>query len=566
VRASAPVLRRSVVRATLVPALCLVVALVQTTPLALHVTTSVPFGNYPAPTVVWLNLWNLWWNSERLLHAYAGYWAAPIFHPDPYAFAYTEALWLPGLVASGLWWTTASPALAYNAVLLAAFVLNGWCGYLLLRRLRIAFWAAVCGGLVMEMLPIAADQIGVLQSAALFPIPMTLACLLRFGRSGKPWPALGAVLWMAVCYHVSSNTALFFGPAAAFALVVFAGRRLARARSAATLALAALLGALLVAPVAVVQSRVLAKGQAARPESMIAATSARLEAYAKMPASNLLRRRPPDRRAYSLYPGTGVLLLAAAGSCYGLRRRRLRRWTVYSLLVVLTYVLLSFGPLAREQPLGALLSGPYELLRDYYPGFRFARNLWRFGGLAQVFLAPLVGFGLAGLAAPSGRFRRAVLPALVALALGVELLAAPIPLLDLRGKPTDLRWVQWLRSSPPETTIIHLPMANGLLPEDFERTGYWMYCQMYHGRRMANGYAGFVPGHTVQLAQLMERFPDAESIHALRYLGINHVLASGEWMASAPATGLAQWTADVVPELATGEMTIYRIGAREEGQ
>jgi hypothetical protein len=37
-------------------------------------------------------------------------------------------------------------------------------------------------------------------------------------------------------------------------------------------------------------------------------------------------------------------------------------------------------------------------------------------------------------------------------------------------------------------------------------------------------------------------------------------------MASAPAKGLAQWTADVVPELATGEMTIYRIGAREEGR
>jgi len=31
------------------------------------------------PTVSRLNLWTLWWNSERLLHGYRGYWHAPIF-------------------------------------------------------------------------------------------------------------------------------------------------------------------------------------------------------------------------------------------------------------------------------------------------------------------------------------------------------------------------------------------------------------------------------------------------------------------------------------------------------
>jgi len=31
------------------------------------------------PAVPRLNLWTLWWNSERLLHGYRGYWQAPIF-------------------------------------------------------------------------------------------------------------------------------------------------------------------------------------------------------------------------------------------------------------------------------------------------------------------------------------------------------------------------------------------------------------------------------------------------------------------------------------------------------
>src|SRR2546427_8415205 len=162
-------------RATGVAVLSLATALAQTAPLALHLGSAIPFGTYPAPVVPRLNLWALWWNSERLLHGYRGYWQAPIFYPEPYAFAYSEPQWLTGVAASSFWWTSGSPALAYNAVLLIAFSLNGWCAYFLLRRLHVRFWPAVCGGPIMEMLPFSAEQLGGLQSAILFPLPMTLA-------------------------------------------------------------------------------------------------------------------------------------------------------------------------------------------------------------------------------------------------------------------------------------------------------------------------------------------------------------------------------------------------------
>src|SRR5256712_1141901 len=217
---------RSVVRATLVPALCLATALVQTAPLGLHLTTCIPFGNYPAPTVTRFNLWTLWWNSDRLLHGYRGYWQAPIFYPARDSFAYSEPQWHTGLVASPSWWISRSPALAYNAVLLMAFTLNGWCGYFLLRRLHIGSWPAVCGGLILEMLPIAADQLGVLQSTVLFPIPMTLAFLVRFCRPGRLWPALGSVLWVAGSFYNPSHTAPLFWAIPFVGLFVFAGRRL----------------------------------------------------------------------------------------------------------------------------------------------------------------------------------------------------------------------------------------------------------------------------------------------------------------------------------------------------
>src|SRR3989442_2198479 len=115
------------------PALCLAPALVQTAPLVLPRTPHIPFGNYPAATVPRLNLWTLWWNSERLLHGYRGYWQAPIFYPEPYAFAYSEPQWLTGVAASSFWWTSGSPALAYNPCLLIGFPLNGWGSHFLFR-------------------------------------------------------------------------------------------------------------------------------------------------------------------------------------------------------------------------------------------------------------------------------------------------------------------------------------------------------------------------------------------------------------------------------------------------
>ena len=159
---------RSVVRATLVPALCLATALVQTAPLGLHLTTCIPFGNYPAPTVPRFVLWILWWNSDRLLHGYRGYWQAPIFYPAPYSFAYSEPLWLTGLVASPFWWmavsyhTSSNTALLFGPVaLVGLFVFAG--RRLFHRRAAIALGlAALSAGLLIA--PIAIVQRGVLEA------------------------------------------------------------------------------------------------------------------------------------------------------------------------------------------------------------------------------------------------------------------------------------------------------------------------------------------------------------------------------------------------------------------
>ena len=63
-----------------------------------------------------------------------------------------------------------SPPLAYNAILLAILALNGWSGFFLLRQLRFSLGTALAGGVLVEMLPLAADQLGVVQTVVLFPL------------------------------------------------------------------------------------------------------------------------------------------------------------------------------------------------------------------------------------------------------------------------------------------------------------------------------------------------------------------------------------------------------------
>ena len=538
-----------------IPVLYAAVAMVQTAPLAKHLSTQVPFGTYPAATTVRWQLWALWWNSESLANGYAGYWNAPIFHPDPSAFAYSEPQWLTGLAFSAVLWICENPYLSYNLVLLTILTLNGYCGFVLLRRLRCAFWPALCGGVWIEMLPITADQIGLIQSMALFPCAMALDRLIQFSRSRRCGPLLWCALWMAICFHTSSHTALLFGPVLAAGFPFLVARKLALREYLPKALAAAVVTGVLIAPVAIPQMRALDKMdmELRRSEKVIRNTSARVSDYLKMPASNSLRQRPADFDGRALGVGLAVWPLAMAGTWFGLaRRRHRRRWTLYCILAATACLLLSFGP-TLPQPWVA----PYELARDYYPGFRHSRNLWRFAALAQFFVAVLAALGLARLWRVT-KLRALPLGPLAALVLAFDWLSAPVPLLDPAPDPHHLEWIEWLRQAPPDSRIVHVRMVASGRADAFAAETYWMNCQMIHGRTMANGFSSFFPLHTKALAHLLTRFPDAASISGLRRLNIDHVLVESR-MYDARREHFDIWKEHVVLEKATESMRIYRV-------
>ena len=61
------------------------------------------------------------------------------------------------------------------------------------------------------------------------------------------------------------------------------------------------------------------------------------------------------------------------------------------------------------------------------------------------------------------------------------------------------------------------------------------------------------------LTELMAWFPDSRSIAALRRFGITHVLATPDWLTPQRAAAIEAWNAEVVTELSTPEMTIFRL-------
>ena len=68
----------------------------------------------------------------------------------------------------------------------------------------------------------------------------------------------------------------------------------------------------------------------------------------------------------------------------------------------------------------------------------------------------------------------------------------------------------------------------------------------------------FVPQHVHALVRIMEGFPSARSISALRRLQISHVLAESDWFAERAAQ-FEVWDEHLALEKVTADVRIYRV-------
>jgi hypothetical protein len=205
-------------------------------------------------------------------------------------------------------------------------------------------------------------------------------------------------------------------------------------------------------------------------------------------------RLGPLRNPFSVGAVALLLLLVAKQAAEGWRRwrdgqteRRLseRQWVGVLLGTAGLAFLLSLGPIVHiaDRELG---EGLYAWLHPYFLPLRAIRGATRFGLLVDFALALLAGWGMKWLGARLPARRRALASAAVVLALLAEYAAAiPLPFdaSPIRPRPVDAL----LRADPADVAVLEWPTNVPIVDSDA------MFRSLAHGKRVVNGFAGFVP-------------------------------------------------------------------------
>lgn len=501
-------------------ALCLLAAIVATWPLLPSLASALPLGTEHEATVPLFNLWTLWWDADRVPHGFDGIWNAPIFHPLEGTFTFSEPLFLQGSALSPLWWLGVRPAAIYNLAILATLVCNGLATGSLARALGAPRRAALLAALAGVTLPYTAKVLGVLPVLPLFGTIWALAALVRFGEKGGWRPAALAVASFAAQFLAGEQMALLSLPFLLLAGLVALAEQRFRTRAVVPLGALAIVGALVLTPIAGKVSFFHEKYGFTRSEEIVAALSAQPGDFTTRPASSLLAF-PPRENAYEgdtggLFPGFLLLGLGLAGAGLAWRQKERRLWIACLLACAVGGVLLALG-------LNLSLGGwrPFATLRGVVPGLSTLRSPFRAAAISQAVLAALAALALARLATWRDKTGK-----VLALALGVlaatENLASSGVLVPVPPSPRTA-WTTWLRDQPGKLIVAHVPFPAGLHVSDYEMETWRMYAQIDHHRPLLNGYSGYFPsGYGTFQVDMDQNFPSDRLLCMMAFgMGVN---------------------------------------------
>jgi hypothetical protein len=349
-------------------AVYLLAALALTWPLVTRLTTAIAW-DLGDPL---LNSWILAWGADHLwrfvsgdLDALSAFWHANIFHPSPYALAYSEHLLPQAVQVLPVWALTNNPVLCYNLLFVSTFVLSGVGTYLLVRELTGDARVALVAGLCYAFAPYRIGQYSHLQVLSSGWMPIALYGLVRYFDGGRVRALAGATAALVAQVLSCGYYLLFFTPVfAAYVLFGIATRPHARTRrTGLQLALAGVITAAVTWPFVQPYRELRALEFPKRPLQEVAAFSADVRGYLTAHQAQWIwghRLRAYPRPEGELFPGVAVLLLAtcavaveALARWRAARDLRARGWrraverglvlTVASATLVLLAVLLTGG-------------------------------------------------------------------------------------------------------------------------------------------------------------------------------------------------------------------------------
>jgi hypothetical protein len=546
---------RAFVPIALVVGLATAVAL--TFPLVLHVRAQVlEDGSYDP----FQFLWNLWWVRESLLVRHTNpFFSRAIFYPTGVPLVFHTFSFPLGLASVPLQLVLPGGLVsAHNVLVLAAPALMVLATALLAREVTDDGWAALAGGLVAAVNPVAVWFVPVLYLSCGYLIALVLWAWWRLHVHRRPRDvALVVVLVVTLVFASQEYAMMALGLLAldtALRLVLPDAAGLAPAWRAGTLAAWAIVALVL----GTLAASALASPASPPPTSQVLLGSGYLAGLVTPPWLS-----PPAARFWTLlYVGTVPLLFLPAALVLG--GVRARWWT----LALVATALMCLGPyLHLEHPLPTLKlppgglqpsgpRGPYWLALQILPLLRWFRAPYRWVTAIQIVLGVLVAIALAAL-----RARSAAPRAVTAIALAAILLGAALDTHGLRAPlvSTAIPAVyDRVRDDPARGAVLDLP--SGFVRDGFALfSSIYMYYQTHHGRPLLDGTVSRTPPGATFVWQ--RTFDDFAPLPWIEWVVVHRDLAALAYPSAlgqlANVEGLLGTEADLVAK--DGPTELYRL-------
>jgi hypothetical protein len=499
----------------LTPALCILLAIVHTWPLATAPGTLSRNDNGDAQ----LNEWIMAWVAHQLPRAPARLFNANIFYPSRDTLAFSEPLIVPALMGAPLQWLGASPVLVFNIVLIAGFALTAWAASTLVVSWTGDRASGLLAGSMFAFNTHTLTRLAHMQGIHAWGLPLALLAADRIITRALLRDALWLAVWMAAMAYTSGYLLVFGSVMVAVVLVVRVADWAPQwTRVLTRVALAAALAGIASLPVYIPYHRVARDQGMVRSLESVADFSASLKGY--LAASGRIHfytwsggffRDPVD----SFFPGFVVVGLAGLALWHAVRRRDGsdesslgRRRVLMLAAIAATGFVLSLG----------IKTPVYGWLFHVFPPMQGLRAAARFGNLFLLGMAALAGIGLADLRQrrPPGR---AVLlgVGLVALA-NLESLRAPFHYTRFEGIPAIY---SLLAEEPGRVVLVETPFYP---PQAVFENASYVLASTVHWRPLMNGYSGYIPASYRKYAASFWFFPEDYAIQEMRRAGVTHVM------------------------------------------
>ena len=445
---------------------------------------------------------------------------AGFLHPQPNALTLTDHRLLPSLVVAPVFLITSNPVLAYNAALLLAYLLAAFGGRYLALGLGLGPLPAAFAGALFAFHTYAineAPRLNIVSHGFVAFALGALASWLRTGENAARWRFALFLLLQGFC----ANYHLLYG--VLLSVLVLAVCAVARPQLVLSrlpgLVVPGLVAIALFLPILIPYATTMGSLELvrSRPRGIDL-----LHYFSTSPTNWIWGSIGPPARLQQQGPhfvGFVALAIALIGLVLASRRAgaasRHRAWALATAVIVVVLVALSLGDrwAVASRDFGP---GPYGLLYDYVPAFKFVRIPERLG------LFVMLGVGLLG-AVTIERISSAGRPAL---AFGVAMAAifehfSPLPLITEVPRPSEIPAVyRWLAMQPREV-IVEIPVRGEALIRQ-ETTE--MFFATYHRMRSPLGYTAYPTLLSRVTRRALLEFPSEACLAVLTKLGVPRVV------------------------------------------